>query len=106
MINSQISHIHNECFYKNGNDWYKNQVLSSRNHSMNNKLVFYSSGGLNYQIEHHLFPSINHEYYPIIAKHIQSVCKKHNVSYEYFNNYQDAFISYYNNLSILSLPNE
>jgi linoleoyl-CoA desaturase len=30
---------------------------------MNSSFAFFFSGGLNYQIEHHLFPNINHQHY-------------------------------------------
>jgi linoleoyl-CoA desaturase len=38
-------------------------------------------GGLNFQVEHHLFPKISHVHYPAINKIIVAVCKEHNLHY-------------------------
>jgi fatty acid desaturase len=61
-------------------DWLRRQVLTSRN-LISNRLVDYLYGGLNYQIEHHLFPtmpSINlRRAKPIVAR----FCARHDLSY-------------------------
>ena len=41
-------------------------------------------GGLNYQVEHHLFPKISHEHYPQIRKLVKETCAQYNVSYHEF----------------------
>ena len=46
---------------------------TSTNYSVGGALATWFSGGLNYQIEHHLFPSIAHPYYPHISPIIQQV---------------------------------
>jgi linoleoyl-CoA desaturase len=38
-------------------------------------------GGINYQIEHHLFPSVSHVYLPEIAPIVQKVCKDFDIPY-------------------------
>ena len=38
-------------------------------------------GGLNYQIEHHLFPTLPRHNYHLVAPLIQEVCAKHQVHY-------------------------
>jgi len=45
-------------------DWGAHQVLSSHNYGMDSLLSLHLSGGLNLQIEHHLFPSIHYVHYP------------------------------------------
>ena len=62
--------------------WYKSQVESSCTYG-----GFVSgclTGGLNYQIEHHLFPRMSSAHYPTIAPIVRRICKKHNVHYTYF----------------------
>lgn len=105
MINSQITHIHADTFHKEY-DWYKHQVLTSTNHSIGSQFAFIFSGGLNYQIEHHLFPCINHCHYPEIQPIVKSICQKYNVTYKEFNGYYDAFSSYYNHIKTLSKNKE
>lgn len=110
IINSQITHLHENTFH-NEKDWYKHQVITSSNHSIpkNNYTTLYNifayifSGGLNYQIEHHLFPGVNHCHYPHIQPIIEKICKKHNVTYNNFNGYYDAFCSYYKHICDLSI---
>ena len=104
-INAQIIHLHEDTFH-NESDWYKHQVLTSSNHSIGSKFGFIFSGGLNYQIEHHLFPGINHCHYPEIQPIVKSICQKHNITYKEFNGYYDAFCSYYNNIKTLSKNKE
>jgi linoleoyl-CoA desaturase len=38
-------------------------------------------GGLNFQVEHHLFPKISHIHYPEISKIVRDTCKEFNVNY-------------------------
>ena len=45
-------------------------------------LSTYLSGGLNHQIEHHMFPAVAVHHFPLIAKKIQRVCEKHGVPYQ------------------------
>ena len=59
MINAELTHIHEECMNID-DDWYKHQVKTAYNHSIGSKITTFFSGGLNYQIEHHLFPGVNH----------------------------------------------
>lgn len=94
MACTQINHIHTDCMVENQKDWYAHQVESSANFSIGSKLTFFLCGGLNYQIEHHLFPSVNHEHLPHIQPIVQQLCKKHNVNYKHFLGYKDAFKSY------------
>ncbi|EKG01542.1 delta-4 fatty acid desaturase, putative [Trypanosoma cruzi] len=51
------------------------------------------NGGLNYQIEHHLFPRVHHSYYHYIAPIVKDFCLKHGVSYIYFNTLWDNVVS-------------
>ena len=94
MACSQVNHFHTDCMVENQKDWYAHQVESSANFSIGSKLTFLICGGLNYQIEHHLFPSVNHEHLVHIQPIVKDLCKKHKVKYKEFFGYQDAFKSY------------
>jgi linoleoyl-CoA desaturase len=41
-------------------------------------------GGLNFQVEHHLFPKISHIHYPEISKLVKETCEQFNVNYMEF----------------------
>ena len=62
--------------------WYKTQVETSCTYG-----GFISgcvTGGLNFQVEHHLFPRMSSAWYPFIAPKVREVCKKHNVRYAFY----------------------
>lgn len=62
--------------------WYKSQVETSSTYG-----GFISgclTGGLNFQIEHHLFPRMSSAWYPYIAPKVREVCEKHGVKYTYY----------------------
>ena len=101
LLNSQITHLHSDSI-KLENDWYKHQILTSTNHGTDKTFNFVLSGALNFQIEHHLFPGINHCHHPYIQSIVQDLCKKYNIIYKNFNGYSDAFLSYYNHIIKMS----
>lgn len=72
-------------------DWYVDQIISSSTYG--GKISGLITGGLNYQIEHHLFPRISSIHYPKIHETVKSVCKKHGVKYEFYDNVLENFWS-------------
>ena len=64
-------------------NWGELQVISSVNFDLGDslwsKFIFHITGGLNYQIEHHLFPSYTHTLLPEISKIIREEAKKRNL---------------------------
>ncbi|MBK8556954.1 MAG: acyl-CoA desaturase [Lewinellaceae bacterium] len=63
------------------NDWAIHQMETTVNFSRRNRLLSWYVGGLNFQVEHHLFPSICHIHYPKIAGIVEQTAKEFNVSY-------------------------
>jgi linoleoyl-CoA desaturase len=51
-------------------------------------------GGLNHQIEHHLFPDISHIHYPKIAKIIKETAKEYGVNYNYHRTFGGAIVNH------------
>lgn len=47
------------------------------------------NGGLNFQIEHHLFPRVHHGYYAYIAPVVRQFCAKHNIMYVHYDTIQE-----------------
>jgi linoleoyl-CoA desaturase len=63
------------------NDWAIHEVETTADFAPNNVLVTWCIGGLNFQIEHHLFPKVSHIHYPAIRHIVQDVCREHQVAY-------------------------
>lgn len=70
-------------------EWAVHQLKTTANFAVNNKLISWYVGGLNFQVEHHLFPRISHIHYPAINKIVKQACKEYDVTYiEYDKMYQ------------------
>lgn len=76
------------------NEWAIHQVKTTANFAFSNKLVTWFVGGLNYQIEHHLFPRISHVHYPAISKIVKETCEKFDLNYIYFPTTRAAIASH------------
>lgn len=61
--------------------WADMQLYTTSNFATNNKVVNYLFGGLNFQVEHHLFPKICHIHYPKIAGIVKKTALKHSLPY-------------------------
>jgi len=61
--------------------WARRQVESSVDFARGHGLVTWYLGGLNYQIEHHLFPQVAHVHYPALAPIVESACREFGVRY-------------------------
>src|SRR5450432_1966314 len=76
-------------------EWAIHQVRTTANFAPKNKLISWFVGGLNYQIEHHLFPKVSHVHYPAIAHIVRGVCDKHQVHYNEFKSMTAAVASHF-----------
>ncbi len=63
-------------------EWAKHQVMTSVDFAPRHPFWTWYLGGLNYQLEHHLFPRICHVHYPALAPLVRAVCEKHGVPYQ------------------------
>jgi len=71
--------------------WFKSQVETSSTYG--GFIAGALTGGLNFQVEHHLFPRMSSAWYPYIAPTVRKVCKKHGVRYAYYPWVHQNFIS-------------
>ncbi len=62
-------------------EFAKHQIKTTANFATDNKLISWLVGGLNFQIEHHLFPKISHIHYPEISKIVKEVCEEYEIEY-------------------------
>ena len=84
----QTAHVMNDVDYplpnKTGvveNDWAIHQLATTTNFAPNNNFLGWWIGGLNYQVEHHLFPNICHVHYKNISKIVSEVAAEYGVPY-------------------------
>jgi linoleoyl-CoA desaturase len=75
-------------------EWAVHQIKTTSNFAMRNKFISWFVGGLNFQIEHHLFPRISHVHYPALSKIVKNVCEKHKIPYNYFPTMTSAIASH------------
>ena len=75
--------------------WAEHQIKTTANFAMNNKVVSWFVGGLNYQIEHHLFPKVSHVHYPAISKIVQEKCREYNLPYNQNKTLSGALASHF-----------
>ena len=75
-------------------EWAIHQVRTTANFAPQSKIVSWFIGGLNYQIEHHLFPRISHIHYPQISTIIQDHCKRFALPYHSFPTVTQALKSH------------
>jgi pimeloyl-ACP methyl ester carboxylesterase len=52
-------------------------------------------GGLNFQIEHHLFPQICHVHYPELSKIVETTCREYGIRYSIHDTFLDGLGSHY-----------
>lgn len=85
----QLAHVVSKCEVEDRVDslskknWYVHQLQTTCNFAHKNKLLTYLIGGLNYQIEHHLFPHICHTHYPAMAHIVKQTASEFGIPYHY-----------------------
>ena len=84
---SDFKHIENE--------WAIHQIKTTANFSRKSKLITWFVGGLNFQIEHHLFPKISHVHYPELSKIVEAKCKEFGIAYHSMPNMMTAINSHF-----------
>ncbi|PSK90689.1 fatty acid desaturase family protein [Taibaiella chishuiensis] len=84
---SDFKHIENE--------WAIHQIKTTANFSPKSKLISWYVGGLNFQIEHHLFPRISHVHYPAISKIVEAKCREFGIAYHSMPNMMTAVNSHF-----------
>ena len=84
--------------------WAVHQVQTTVNFAMDNRVVCWYTGGLNYQIEHHLFPHVCHLNYPKLSKVVASVCDEYGVEYNTYKTVSGAVAAHYRWLKEMGQP--
>lgn len=85
------------------NEWMIHQLKTTANFAKDSKLVNWFVGGLNFQIEHHLFPNICHIHYKQISSIVKATAEEYGILYNEKKTYMEAVISHYKMLKIFGL---
>lgn len=83
-------------------EWAIHQLKTTANFATRNKFISWWVGGLNFQIEHHLFPKISHVHYPAISKIIKRACSEFGIPYIEYPKMRLAVVSHLSHLKALS----
>lgn len=80
------------------NAWFVHQLHTTANFATKSKFWGWLTGGLNFQVEHHLFPRVSHIHYPAISKVVKKVCADYNIAYHEQPSFMAAVISHLSHL--------
>ena len=90
----QLAHVMEDAEFplpsgdrKMENNWAVHQLLNTVNFSRKSRIMNWFIGGLNYQIEHHLFPHISHVHYSKIAVIVKETAHQYGLPYYEYPNF-------------------
>jgi len=97
----QLAHVLESSEYPNPpesrkmeNNWAIHQLLNTADFAPNSRVMAWFIGGLNHQIEHHLFPHICHVHYRKLAKVVRETAQQFNIPYQVQPTFVHALIEH------------
>ena len=107
----QLAHVVEETANPEVNDqgeientWAIHQLYTTANFAPKNKIVNWFTGGLNHQIEHHIFPNISHVHYSKIGEIVKQTARECNLPYHEFSTLRGAVAAHFKHLKALGQP--
>lgn len=105
----QLAHVVEDVEFEDANsgtlrierEWAVHQVKTTADFATDNKLISWFLGGLNFQIEHHLFPKISHVHYPAIRLIVEDVCKEQGIRHVNYPTMSSAIVSHFRFMKLL-----
>ena len=89
---------------KSKSEWLEYQLRTTNDFAPDNRLLTWYVGGLNFQVEHHLFPRVCHVHYPMLRSIVMSVAARHGVPYHCHPTLTAALRSHLRQLRELATP--
>jgi linoleoyl-CoA desaturase len=80
------------------NEWAIHQVNTTANFATRSKMISWFMGGLNFQVEHHLFPRISHIHYPALSSIVRETCQEFNIKYIEYPTFWSAILAHVRHL--------
>jgi linoleoyl-CoA desaturase len=85
--------------------WAIHQLQTTVDFARSNRVLSWLIGGLNFQVEHHLFPRISHVHYPAVSRVVKDTCREFGVCYLEQPTFATAIAAHYRWLRRLGGPN-
>lgn len=76
-------------------DWVLHQLETTADFAPKSKILNWYLGGLNFQIEHHLFHDISHVHYVKVSQIVKETCKEYKVKYNEYRTFFAAIKSHF-----------
>jgi len=83
------------------NTWAIHQLFTTSNFAPKSWLVGFFTGGLNHQVEHHLYTNISHIHYKKIAKIVKQTAREFSLPYNEYKTFWKAIAEHYNQLKVM-----
>lgn len=77
------------------NTWAIHQLYTTTNFAQNNRLLSWYVGGLNYQVEHHLFSNVCHVHYRELSEIVKQTAEEFGLPYKTKATFMDAMVGHY-----------
>lgn len=84
--------------------WMIHQMETTSDFAMSNRWLSWYVGGLNFQVEHHLFPKVCSVHYPAISKIVRETAAAHGVPHHHHATMREAVRSHLQTLKRLGNP--
>ena len=78
----QVAHLTPEMEFdgvRDGDDWALHQLRTTANFATRSGIITWFAGGLNHQVEHHLFPNVAHTHYSGLRPIVLAVAHRHDI---------------------------
>ena len=90
--------------YSMENAWAVHQVETTVNFARRSRTESWLLGGLNFQIEHHLFPRICHVNYPALSHLVEKTCREYGIAYREHHSFRAGLVSHFRWLRQMGSP--
>ena len=84
-----------------GDDWALHQLRTTADFATGSRVATWFTGGLNHQIEHHLFPNVAHTHYSALRPIVRRIAERHNVRCHDLGNISAALRQHFSLLQAL-----
>ena len=84
--------------------WAIHQAETTVDFARRSRVVTWLIGGLNFQIEHHLFPRLCHVNYPAISKLVEETCREFGIKYTEHRSFRAGLASHFRWLRRMGMP--
>jgi linoleoyl-CoA desaturase len=75
-------------------EWAVHEMKTTSNFAPENRILSWFLGGLNFQVEHHLFPRVCHVHYPEVRNIVKAIAEKRGVPYLEKQSFSKALLSH------------